>query len=106
MTIKTTVALSVVAITLGGCGTLNTVLRDDLAATRELRRQRTYCQSVSRIYSGLAFDFCLLHAPPDYTGMLVPLILLDITASGIADTVVLPYTSYRQYREGSIEIYR
>ncbi|KAF1033090.1 MAG: hypothetical protein GAK37_00231 [Pseudomonas sp.] len=105
MTLKATAAISVGVFVLSGCGTLNTVLRDDMAATRELRRQKTYCQTIPRVYSGLAFDFCLLNAPPDYTGVLVPLVLLDITASGIADTVLLPYTLYRQNVDGNIGIY-
>jgi uncharacterized protein YceK len=102
---KMTVALSVISLALSGCGTFNTVLRDDVGATRELRKQKTYCQSIPRVYSGVAFDFCLLHAQPDPTGVLMPLVLVDITASGIVDTLVLPYTIYRQSVDGDIGIY-
>ncbi|MCS4248194.1 MULTISPECIES: YceK/YidQ family lipoprotein [unclassified Pseudomonas] len=105
MTLKNTTILSVVALALNGCGTLNTVLRDDVAATRELRNQKTYCQSIPRVYSGLAFDFCLLNAAPDYTGVLLPLVLVDMAASGVADTVVLPYTIYQQNTLGNLGIY-
>ncbi|NVZ67747.1 YceK/YidQ family lipoprotein [Pseudomonas costantinii] len=105
MSLKITAALSVVTFALSGCGTLNTVFRDDVAATRELRKQKTYCQSIPRIYSGLAFDFCLLNAPPDVTGVLVPLVLVDLAASGIVDTVVLPYTIYQQNVLGNMGIY-
>jgi uncharacterized protein YceK len=105
MTLKATAAVSIVTFVLSGCGTLNTVLRDDVAATRELRKQKTYCQSIPRVYSGLAFDFCMLNAPPDMTGVLVPLVLVDMTASGIVDTVVLPYTIYQQSVLGNMGIY-
>nr|WP_314524777.1 YceK/YidQ family lipoprotein [uncultured Pseudomonas sp.] len=105
MTLRNTAAMSAVTLALSGCGTLNTVLRDDVAATRELRKQKTYCQSIPRVYSGLAFDFCLLNAPPDYTGVLVPLVLVDLAASGIVDTVVLPYTIYQQRTLGNMGIY-
>lgn len=105
MTLRNTAAMSAVTLALNGCGTLNTVLRDDVSATRELRNQKTYCQSIPRVYSGLAFDFCLLNAPPDYTGVLVPLVLVDLAASGIADTVVLPYTIYQQSTFGNMGIY-
>lgn len=105
MTLRNTAAMSAVTLALSGCGTLNTVLRDDVTATRELRNQKTYCQSIPRVYSGLAFDFCLLNAPPDYTGVLVPLVLVDLAASGIADTVVLPYTIYQQSTLGNMGIY-
>ncbi|WP_431036174.1 YceK/YidQ family lipoprotein [Pseudomonas yamanorum] len=105
MTLKMTAALSIGILVLSGCGTANTVLREDVAAARELRKQKTYCQSIPRVYSGVAFDFCLLHAVPDPTGILVPFVLLDITVSGIVDTVVLPYTVYRQGADGNISIY-
>lgn len=105
MTLRLTAALGIALVTVSGCGSLNTVVRDDAAAARELRKQKTYCQSIPRVYSGVAFDFCLLHAAPDPTGILVPFVLLDITVSGIVDTVVLPYTVYRQSTDGNISIY-
>ncbi|MBV4454023.1 MULTISPECIES: YceK/YidQ family lipoprotein [Pseudomonas] len=106
MTIRTLAVLGIVSLAASGCGTLNTVFREDIAATRELRKQKTYCEAIPRIYSGLAFDFCLLHATPDPTGVLIPLALADIAASGVLDTMVLPYTVYRQIEDGNIRIYR
>lgn len=106
MTIRTLAVLGIVSWAVSGCGTFNTVFRDDIAATRELRKQKTYCEAIPRIYSGVAFDFCLLHAAPDPTGVLIPLALADIAVSGALDTVVLPYTIYRQTEDGNIRIYR
>lgn len=107
MIIKTMAALGIAALLLlSGCETVNSVIRKDGDTARELRLVKTYCQSIPRVYSGVAFDFCALHAAPDPTGVLIPFVLLDIAASGVADTVVLPYTIYRQSRYGSIEIYR
>lgn len=105
MDIKKLASLGVISLSISGCGTLNTVFRENVAATRELRKQKTYCQSIPRVYSGLAFDFCLLNAPPDYTGVLVPLVLVDLALSGAADTVVLPYTLYRQGKDGNLGVY-
>lgn len=105
MKLKMAAALNVASLALSGCGTLSTVLLDEVAATRELRKQKTYCQSIPRVYSGLAFDFCLLNAPPDYTGVLVPWVLVDMTASGVLDTFALPYTIYRQSADGNLGIY-
>ncbi|MHC8303887.1 YceK/YidQ family lipoprotein [Pseudomonas sp. PB3P13] len=105
MTIKTAVMLGVCSLALTGCGTVLTVLQGDEDAARGLRKQKTYCQSVPRIYSGLAYDFCLLNAPPDPTGVLIPFVLLDITLSGVLDTVALPYTIYRQAAHGNLGIY-
>ena len=105
LTMKMAVALGAIALTLVGCGTVTTVLQEDADAARGLRRQKTYCQSIPRVYSGVAFDFCLLNAQPDFTGVLVPAVLVDIVASGAVDTVLLPYTIYRQSTDGKIGIY-
>jgi uncharacterized protein YceK len=105
LTIRMAVASSAISLALTGCGTVATVLQDDAEAAQGLRRQKTYCQSIPRVYSGLAYDFCVLNAPPDPTGILVPLVLLDLALSGGLDTVVLPYTIYRQTVDGNILIY-
>ncbi|OPA95344.1 hypothetical protein BFW87_13910 [Pseudomonas fluorescens] len=105
MTIKIMAVLGFAALLLSGCGTFNSVVRKDGETARELRLIKTYCQSIPRVYSGVAFDFCALHAAPDLTGILMPLVLVDIAVSGVADTVVLPYTIYRQVNDGNISIY-
>ena len=105
VTIKMAMLLSAFSLALPGCGTAVTVLLSEEEAARSLRKQKTYCQSIPRIYSGLAHDFCLLHASPDPTGILVPFVLLDLTLSGVFDTVSLPYTVYRQAADGNIRIY-
>ncbi|EJM76461.1 YceK/YidQ family lipoprotein [Pseudomonas sp. GM55] len=103
--IKKAVASGVISLVLTGCGTVSTVLQDEADAAKGLRKQKTYCQSIPRVYSGLAYDFCVLNAPADHMGFLVPVALLDMTLSGILDTVVLPYTVYRQVADGDIIIY-
>jgi uncharacterized protein YceK len=98
----------VLSLTLAGCGTINTVFRDDSIASQNLKKQQTYCESIPRIYSGVAYDFCVLHGPPATQGVLatgfVPLLFFDFLASGVFDTVVLPYTIYRQHKDGGIDI--
>lgn len=105
MTIKNALTLSTCAWFLSGCGTAASVLQMDADVARDMRKQKTYCQSIPRIYSGLAFDFCVLNAPPDPTGVLLPFVLLDLPLSGVLDTVVLPYTIYRQASDGNLGIY-
>ncbi|KPG95240.1 hypothetical protein AEQ67_21710 [Pseudomonas sp. RIT-PI-q] len=105
MTIQMAMTLGALSLVLAGCGTVSTVLQDDAAAAQGLRKQKTYCQSIPRVYSGLAYDFCVLNAPPDPTGILVPFVLLDLALSGLLDTAVLPYTLYRQGVDGNIGIY-
>lgn len=93
-----------------GCGTVNTVLSSDAHASSALRKAQTRCESLPRVYSGIAYDLCLLHGPPQLVERdpaapaLMPLQLLDFIPSGILDTVVLPYTIYLQGTQGSLDI--
>ncbi|SEK64311.1 Protein of unknown function [Pseudomonas agarici] len=99
--------------TLAGCGTGSTLLRGDDAVSKSLAGYRTYCQAIPRMYSGVVYDFCVMHGEPTAQwqpdGSPVgnfPLIVLDILVSGVVDTVVLPYTINQQVREGSMVIRR
>ena len=95
-----------IALLLGGCGTVTTVLRDDRIAVQELKARKTYCQTVPRVYSGVAYDLCVLHAPPNSAGGLVldgiPWAFIDVPVSAVLDTLVLPYTIYQQNADGSL----
>ena len=105
LSIQSAVTLGTCAWLLSGSGTAASVWQMDADVARDLRKQKTYCQSIPRSYSGLAFDFCVLHASPDPSGVLVPFVLLDLPLSGVLDTVVLPYTIYRQASDGNPGIY-
>lgn len=105
MTIKMALTIGFFSWALSGCGSTVTVLQDEADVARDLRKLKTYCQTLPRVYSGLAYDFCAMNAPPDPTGILLPFVLVDLPLSGVLDTVVLPYTVYRQVMEGSISIY-
>jgi len=105
LTIKMAVMLGTFSLALTGCGTALTVFQEDEDAARSLRKQKTYCQSIPRIYSGLAYDFCYLNAPPEPGGYLASFVLVDLALSGVLDTVCLPYTLYRQTTEGNLSIY-
>ncbi|MGY2288879.1 YceK/YidQ family lipoprotein [Pseudomonas sp. SDO528_S397] len=98
---------------MSGCGTINTVLRPDAVASQNLKETRSHCENIPRIYSGVIYGFCTLNGEPDsdktqtrdVTGGW-PFFAAEFVASGVLDTLVLPYTVYRQNKDGSIEIYR
>lgn len=96
----------VAAGALVGCGTVNTVLREDDVTRQNLREVKSFCNAVPRVYSGVVYDFCRLHAEPSMgisgSGP-VMFVIVDMGLSGLLDTLVLPYTVYRQNRDGSIE---
>ena len=102
------VLLAVWCFSLLGCGTVNTVLHGDEVTRRNLKQEKTYCEAIPRVYSGVSYDLCILNGPPQDTGLVtlgfVPLQILDFIPSVILDTLALPYTIYRQSEEGNIEI--
>jgi uncharacterized protein YceK len=109
VTIKMAAVIGTFSLALSGCGTAVTVLQDDATTAKDLRKRQTYCQSLPRVYSGLAYDFCILDSPPGNTAGtaqlgFIPLIFFDLVASGVLDTVILPYTIYRQSEDGSLWI--
>ncbi|NUU36106.1 YceK/YidQ family lipoprotein [Pseudomonas sp. C2B4] len=95
---------------LGGCGTVQTVMRADEVAAKSLKEQNSYCGAVPRIYSGVMYDFCYLNAPLEkgrdaqIHGPAPAIVLVDVVLSGTLDTLLLPYTVYRQQADGSIII--
>lgn len=107
------IALLALALTLGGCGNIVTVYMGDIKTSNYLLDQGSSCGAVPRVYSGVIFDFCMLYGEPANNsrssvsgGSAFPILFIDAAASGILDTVSLPYTIYRQSTDGSIEISR
>jgi uncharacterized protein YceK len=107
---KITIALSVVSV-LSGCGTINTVFRDDAWTSQRLADNRSTCDAIPRLYSGVAIGFCSLVGGPhkardpgfqSYGLVDAHSVLIDMGLSGITDTLVLPYTIYAQGTKGSI----
>lgn len=112
------------ACALSGCGSWHTLRSDATASTSELSLKGTYCQALPRVYGGVVWDMCQLYGEPPakgsaegytpppspsgsgrvYTAVILP--FLDLPLSGITDTLALPYTLYRQNRDGSIELSR
>lgn len=97
-----------IAVSLTGCGTVNTVIRGDSVARHDLNQVKTACKAIPRIYSGISYDICILRGEPSYTtlwlGSAPQLMLIDLALSGVLDTIVLPYTIYEQINEGHINL--
>ncbi|WP_442964446.1 YceK/YidQ family lipoprotein [Pseudomonas sp. KNUC1026] len=59
------------------------------------------------MYGGAAYNFCRLHAQPKQPYSEQPPfegVILDSALSCIADTLILPYTTYVQLRDGSMPL--
>lgn len=91
---------------LHGCGTVTTLSNSDEQISSRLSRHITYCDSVSRVYSGVAYNLCILNSEPSSTDIdvLVGFYLIDGVFSAVTDTLVLPYTIFSQSEKGSIEV--
>ena len=91
---------------LASCGTVTTLANSDDEVARKLRIQRSNCDQLSRVYSGVSYDVCILNSTRGNT-VFVPLALfyiLDGVVSTAVDTVGLPYTIYQQSKRGDITL--
>ncbi|MAD47666.1 MAG: YceK/YidQ family lipoprotein [Oceanospirillaceae bacterium] len=91
---------------LPSCATYTTLSNPDRKIASQLHHDQTRCSVIPRVYSGLSYRFCTLHAEPgkfsrNPASNLIPY-ALDGVLSCIADTVVLPYTIYLQINQGSL----
>lgn len=98
------VLVSTTALT--ACGTVTTLSESDQKISSNLSRAESYCESVPRVYSGVAYDVCKLNSKPSGTAidLVVGFYLMDGILSAATDTLVLPYTIVQQSRKGSIKI--
>ena len=102
-------AVLVLVLSLTGCGSVNTAIRSDDVVKENMDSVETKCDSIPRVYSGVSYDFCYLHARPESTYQGIPsssppLMFVDIVFSGVIDTVILPYSIYKQSQDGSIQV--
>lgn len=97
-------------IVFGGCATTKTVnIPENGAIPINHWNSTTHCDSLPRIYSGVAHNACFaLFAERNnaaiYNSFEVGGYILDSVASAVADTLILPYTICTQYQRGNIEV--
>ncbi|MBL4827358.1 MAG: YceK/YidQ family lipoprotein [Spongiibacteraceae bacterium] len=97
----------IACIAISACGSINTIGRSNQEVTSSLQQKEGKCSSVSRVYSGVSYDLCVLNRAGkgfQFVESLQDRYFYDIAASAIADTLVLPYTAYTQYKNGSIPV--
>lgn len=122
-----TITVIIVSVFLSACGSLNTLPQSDEAIAENLKSHQTRCTFLPQVYSGAAYDFCRLNAeykgnpnrgkyPEEDSGdprvsqqqrdqfgkSFAMLLAADFALSCVIDTVVLPYTIYKQNRDGSV----
>lgn len=92
---------------LSGCGTVTTLSLTDREIQKEMVRIKSDCESIPRVYSGVAYDFCFMASHRASGGRPIRFIWTspgDIPFSAVLDSVVLPYTVFAQAKNGNIEL--
>ncbi len=95
-----------------GCGTLKTTALDEPRIEIGTKSKRSLCSSIPHVYSGVFHNFCWLHREtnPNHSAIRstgdLPIIAVDTVLSGLMDTILLPYSIYKQAEEGSIKVER
>lgn len=98
------------ATMLSGCGTMMTTSGYGISKV-ETRgyASSTKCKAIPRVYSGVTYDACntLLGETSGITttqGWLILPYLVDGVVSFVGDTVILPYSIYKQVDTGSLQV--
>ncbi|WP_373565866.1 YceK/YidQ family lipoprotein [Microbulbifer okhotskensis] len=93
------------ALMLIGCGTASTVGRDNHTVGSALTRGGSYCESMPRMYSGVAYNVCKMNSKPKNFGTIIlACTVVDSMFSAVLDTTVLPYTIFSQRKYGNFEL--
>lgn len=89
------IVLIIAAAALNGCGTMMTL-------SMEEEKIVDPCKTLPRAYSGTVFDSRMIYHP-EHTGSNNAefFFLIDLPLSLVLDTLVLPYTGYKQIQHGS-----
>jgi len=91
---------------LSGCGSYRTLSQDDSEIRYSLNSYRTNCSSLPRVYGGVSYDICKVNSATVEPSKQLkePLYFADIGLSAICDTAALPYSIYRQHKDGNLEL--
>jgi len=93
------VLIAVLSILLSSCGTISSFGEQP---TTNNGKAHGGCDCVPRVYGGSSIDVCVvLLSKWKESGEIVGLLLYDFPFSLVADTIVLPYSIYKQLRSGN-----
>lgn len=74
------------------------------------RYEKTYCNNIPRMYSGVSLDVCMAFIGPpaakEYDGPDFYAYIADMVLCFALDTLALPYTIIRQVKNGSLRLKR
>jgi len=84
-------------LSISGCGTIGTqVIPGETCSYAADHQERWGCRGIRRLYSGVAANLCWL---PSEMGLFS---FIDLPLSLVGDTLVLPLTTYQQWKHGNL----
>lgn len=92
------------------CATIKTVAPRQNHVEISHGSNKSYCKTIPRIYSGIAYNTCLFYGEPnqsagvDATTHSFHYWVIDSAFSFASDTVILPYTILSQIKNGYIRV--
>lgn len=101
-----TICLCVTLLSATGCGTVQS-LQSHSELREDMRARKSHCSSLPHLYSGIAYNFCILNAEqsnPNKPDLGMHVVIFDTAFSAIADTGLIPYTLYKQLTRENINI--
>lgn len=92
--------------TMAGCGTVSTLSSDDSTIKASMNSYKTNCYVMPRVYSGVSHNVCKINSSTiDFDKQVKELLYFaDLAPSALLDTLVLPYSIYKQTQEGSLAL--
>ncbi len=108
--ISKALTVMVLLFLVSACGTFKSFSNNDNGKVRiNSSLVNSKCDEISYLYSGVQYDFCLLHATRRNTGGHIKFdsvwfVWPDFLFSAVADTLVLPYTAYKQVADGNLKV--
>ena len=88
---------------ISSCGTLSTLQDGPLLLANEKYMGSQPCDKIGRIYSGVRYDYCIVFLGDGSDWELEGYLVWDFPFSFVLDTVILPYSIYRQVTAGDLE---
>lgn len=100
------ICLLLASLSLTACGTVTTLSNQDHEISSKLKKQKTHCESMPRVYSGVSYNVCQMNSNANsiHYSWLLGFYLADSIASAATDTIALPYTIYAQSKSGNLNI--
>ena len=100
--LKHPLIIIVLVFQISACGTMRTLGEEPIEISSPKYSGSQPCQSIIRIYSGVRYDHCVVNKGDGSDWELNGYLVWDFPFSFVLDSIVLPYTIFKQIKDGSL----